>query len=332
MSQENTNNTSPKLADLMAFPTAPDLPTVEEILFAISEVPLGEGEEAKVYKVHTKPIYTVRVSHNAPPLAHLHQLLAKDPFHYQPDIFDGRNFAQSVAWWGENEYVPNTALITINYYSPGFSLEVHKPGRPKPDSENALVRTKVLSEAIAHMSENAMDKLYDDLHFLNSRRHCIDVGGAGLFRNTGNILYSANDDQAFPIDLQPFIKTHPGIPSNHTKGFNIPLFLTHGLLPGAYCYAKEHSKDPELISLRSEIIHQIISGAERNNYNDLGGYLGNSPEKIPTFWRYDLKSINIPEKLQEEFIHRVCKITHHNRYEVQHLPFEVMRVSGNTYD
>ncbi len=335
MAQENTkidNNSLSELETLRSFPIANNLPTVEEILFAMSEMPLGEGEEAKVYKVHTKPMYTVRVSHNTPPLIELHQLLTENSLHYQPDIFSGRNFAQSLAWWGENPYILNTPLITVNYYAPGFSLEVHKAGREKPDPESALVRTRVLSETVAHMSEKAMDKLYDDLHFLNSRRHSIDVGAGGYFQNTGNMLYSANHDRVFPIDLQPFITTHPGIPADHTKGFNMPLYLTHGLLPGAHCYGKAHSNDPELISLRSEIIHNIIAGAERNNYNDLGGYLGNTPSKMPKFWKYNLQQLHIPEKLQEEFIGRICKVTHHSRYDVCRLPKEYMRVAGKTYD
>ena len=141
-----------------------------------------------------------------------------------------------------------------------------------------------------------------------------------------------DDDKAFPIDLQPFITTHSGIPENHTKGFNIPLYLTHGLLPGAHCYAKEHSKDPELISLQSEIIHNIISGAERNHYNDLGGYLGDDPPKMPNFWKYNLQQLHIPEKLQEEFITRVTKITHKNRYKVCDYLFRLMRVCGRVYD
>ena len=111
----------------------------------------------------------------------------------------------------------------------------------------------------------------------------------------------------------------------------MPLYLTHGLLPGAHCYAKAHSVDPELISLRSEIIHHIISGAERNHYNDLGGYLGNTLSKMPKFWKYNLQQLHIPEKIQEEFIGRACKVTHHPRYEVCNLPKEYMRVSGRNY-
>ena len=40
----------------------PPLPTNDEIVFAISEPPLGEGQEARVFKVHTNPHFTVRQS------------------------------------------------------------------------------------------------------------------------------------------------------------------------------------------------------------------------------------------------------------------------------
>ena len=33
------------------------LPTPDEIAYAITEEPLGMGEEAKVYKIHTNPNY-----------------------------------------------------------------------------------------------------------------------------------------------------------------------------------------------------------------------------------------------------------------------------------
>lgn len=169
-----------------------DLPSVDEIFFAMSEPPLGEGEEAKVYKVHTNPKYTVRVSHHAPALDELRAQLSADSFHQQHDLFDGRNFAQAYAWWGKDSWVNGSALITINLYSPGFSLEVHKAGQEIPGSEHALIKTRVLSETIVNMSNAAIDKLYDDMHFLTARHYSLDVGG-DLFQNTGNILYSAVD-------------------------------------------------------------------------------------------------------------------------------------------
>ena len=308
-----------------------DLPDIGEILFAMSEQPLGEGEEAKVYKVHTKPKYTVRVSHNAPQLKDLHKLLAENSFIQQENIFGKRNFAQAIAWWGNDTSNKGSALITINLYSPGFSLEVHKPGRPKPDAESALVRTLVLSETIANMPDTVIDRLYDDLHFLNSRHHSLDVGG-GLFCNTGNILYSAVDNRAFIIDLQPILQygEHPGV-KNNTKGFNLPIYLTRGLLPGAYCYAKEHSQNPELIKLRTEIVNKVINGAQRADYNDIDGYLGSDTRNVGKYWDFQLRKLNIPEKYHDGFIKTICSIEHKNRYPEYNKQVPFMRVSGKSY-
>lgn len=305
-----------------------DLPNIDEILFAMSEQPLGEGEEAKVYKVHTSPKYTVRVSHNAPPLKELYKELTENSFKLQENIFENRNFAQPVAWWGQDNSTGGSALITINLYSPGFSLEVYKPGRPKPDSENALIKTQVLTDTVVNMPDIVIDKLYDDMHFLNSRQYSLDVGG-GLFCNTGNILYSAVDDRAFIIDLQPFVKPgeRPGI-RPHSKGFNMPLYLTRGLLPGAFCYAEEHSKNQELIEKRTEIVDKVISGAQRANYNDSDGYLGADSSKLAKYWELQLKKLNIPEKFHENFIQRVCDIQHETRYPLYKKDTPVMRVAG----
>ena len=55
-----------------------------------------------------------------------------EPFVQQKDIFAGRNYAQSVAYMGQDTEDPSNALITINLYTPGFSMEIHKPGRKMP--------------------------------------------------------------------------------------------------------------------------------------------------------------------------------------------------------
>jgi len=193
-------------------------PSIEEIIFAISEDPLGMGAEAKVYKIHTNPDYTVRVSNEAPPLEELSIKLFDEQFIRQKDIFAGRNYAQAVAYWGVSADDKTNALVTVNLYSPGFSMEIHKPGKIEPTSEEALMKTLALSKAVANMPDEAIDKLYDDLHFLSSREYSIDVWNGGLFTNTGNILYSAADKEFRIIDLQPFVRQHIGIPANHTKG------------------------------------------------------------------------------------------------------------------
>ena len=302
------------------------LPTAEEILFAMSEQPLGEGAEAKVYKIHTSPKFTVRVCHECPPINELAQIIKEKPCHKQKNIFGERNFAQTLAYW-EHPIHPDMPLLTINFYCPGISIEVHKSGRLKPEPEEALIRTKVLSEKILNMPDSSIDFLYDDLHFLSAHKHSIDVGG-GLFNNTGNILYSAVDNRMFIIDLQPFIQGHPGISNTQKKGFNTPLFLARGLLPGAYCYREEHSKDPDLIELRTAIVNKVISGAERNKINDVGGYLRGDMDKMLFFWNLQLKNLNISEKYKDNMLARIGAIKDYNRYTpVNGMPTYI-RVSG----
>lgn len=293
----------------------------------MSEQPLGEGAEAKVYKIHTNPKYTTRVSLECPPLNELAKIIKENPLIKQKNIFGERNFAQTLAYWKDPKD-PSLALLTINLYCPGISIEVHKAGRPKPDAEEALIRTKVLSETILNLPDEAIDMLYDDLHFLSSRKHSLDVGG-GLFNNTGNILYSAVDNRMFIIDLQPFKKEYPGINPNHKKGFNTPLYLTRGLMPGALCYSKEHAKDPDLIKYRTEIVDRIIAGAERNNLNDVGGYLNGNMDKMLEIWNIQLQKLNIPEKYRENMLNRIGSIKDKPRYRVSKELLTYVRVVGN---
>lgn len=105
----------------------------------------------------------------------------------QPDIFGERNFAQTVAYFNHPKLLDDDGpVLTVNRYCPGFSFEVYKPGRPKPDSEEALIKTRLLSEKMLEIPERAIDFIYDDLHYLSSKKYSMDVGG-GLFTNTGNI-------------------------------------------------------------------------------------------------------------------------------------------------
>lgn len=302
------------------------LPSAEEILFALSEQPLGQGAEAKVYKIHTSPKYTARVSLDCPPLNELAQIINKKSFIKQKNIFGERNFAQTLAYWPKPD-MPEVPLLTINLYCPGISIEVQKAGRPNPDSEEALIRTKVLSETILNLPDSAFDKIYDDLHFLSSRKHTLDVGGE-LFSNTGNILYSAVHNRMFIIDLQPFISNHPGLNNNNKKGFNTPLYLTRGLIPGAYCYRKEHSKDPDLIKYRTEIVERVIAGAERNNLNDIGGYLRGDMDKMLGYWEIQLNTLNVPEKYRENMLTRIGSIKDKPRYSISKELLTYVRVSG----
>lgn len=311
--------------------TKRQLPTIDEILFAINEDPLGEGKEARVFKVHMRPKYMVRVSNEITDYEALSKRIFEEGFIQQEDIFEGRNFAQSVAYLGLNEYDRTRADVTINLYAPGFSMEIDKIGREIPSSEEALMKTIALSKAVANMPDSAYDKLCDDLHFLSSKEYSLDVGNGGWFVNMGNILYSGVDKKFSIIDVQPFLREHPGINRHHTKGFNVPLYVTRGIVTGMHQYAEEHSKYPLLIDLRTDIINKLISAAERNNLNDVGGYLGGDMDKIAHIWKRQLSKINIDEKYQENFVKRLCSIENKNPYPlIQKHPL-LVRVSGRSY-
>lgn len=124
-----------------------DLPEIDEIVFAVSEAPLGEGAEAQVFKIHTNPNFTVRKRLTDMPINELAAALKEAEPVMQPDIFGERNFAQTVAYFNHPKLLDDDGpVLTVNRYCPGFSFEVYKPGRPKPDSEEALIKTRLLSE------------------------------------------------------------------------------------------------------------------------------------------------------------------------------------------
>lgn len=303
------------------------LPSMDEVIAALGERCLGEGQEVKVYKIDTNPDFTVQLSHDAPPLSELQKYLRIYPFIPQKDIFEGRNYAQPVAYWSHPDVNGGEVALTINRYVPGFSIEIHKPGLPAPDSEEALIKTRVWSEKIANMSDRAFDLLYDDLHFLSSRRYSIDVCSMGLFTNTGNILYSSRDSEAYIIDVQPFIQK-PGISPTQTKGFNTPLYLTRGLLPGAACYANEHAGDFDLVKLRTEIVAKSIAAAKRNRLNDVGGYLKGSMDNMLAIWELQLRRLNIPEKYRNGFLNEIGSVRQEQRYQTPAVQIKYKQVRG----
>ena len=302
------------------------LPNVEDVVYAISEEPLGRGAEASVYKIHTNPDYTVRVSNDAPGLEALSKKIFEEGFIQQEDVFEGRNYAQPIAYLGQDADDKNIALVTINLYSPGFSMEIHKPGRPAPSSNEAMMKTLALSKAVADMPDSAIDRLYDDLHFLSSREFSIDTWNGGLFTNTGNILLSMATKEFRIIDLQPFIREHPGINRKHTKGHNTPYHLLHGLLPGAYEYAKEHATYLPLIDYRTEIVSKVIRGAQRNHLNDLGGYSGGDMNSVARKWEFVLSQLQIPEKYIESFVKDITSVTQENHYHLMNGLSPIVRV------
>ena len=307
-----------------------DLPEIDEIVFAVSEAPLGEGAEAQVFKIHTNPNFTVRKRLTDMPINELAAALKEAEPVMQPDIFGERNFAQTVAYFNHPKLLDDDGpVLTVNRDCPGFSFEVYKPGRPKPDSEEALIKTRLLSEKMLEIPERAIDFIYDDLHYLSSKKYSLDVGG-GLFTNTGNILYSAVDQRWFIIDLQPFITERPGIPKNQTKGFNTPLYLTRGLLPGALCYKDEHAKDPKLIEYRTQLVDRIISGAERNGLNDVGGYLKGNMDTMLNIWELQLRILNVPEKYRDNMLNRIGSVRDEKRYRTDKENISYVRVAGKS--
>ncbi|MFV0625847.1 MAG: hypothetical protein ACK5N8_00675 [Alphaproteobacteria bacterium] len=320
------------------------LPDLNDLTFAISDAPLGQGSEARVFKVHTKPHYTLRVSVNISNSEQLINILNNAKLVSQKDFFEGRNFAQTVAIFKEaNKPVDTLPLVSINRYVPGFSLDIGRlntltkdynkyelltPDEKKQESERVLAVTKKLSEMVLNIGDSKYDKLFDDLHFLNSVKQSIDCGG-GLYTNMGNILYSGNENQLNIIDLQPFREESPGINRNHTKGSNSPFNLLHGILPGSFFHRnqdyliaqnmpvkrEDHSKDSELINIRTEIVEKVISAAERNNLNDLNNYSMANMQSVHRAWTVLLESIRVPEKLQSNFIFRLNKIKDEVRYK-----------------
>ncbi len=303
------------------------LPLTSEVITALCDRCLGSGQEVKVYKIDTSPDFTVQMSLDAPSISVLKDYLQRYPFKPQDDIFGERNFAQPIAYWSHPDINGGDTVLTINRYSPGFSIEIHKAGLPAPDNEESLIKTRTWSEKIANMPDSSFDILYDDLHYLSSRRHSIDVCSLGLFTNTGNLLYSSRDQRAYIIDVQPFIQK-PGILPTQTKGFNTPLYLTRGLLPGALCYAEEHSKDPELIQIRTEIIAKSISAAKRNNLNDVNGYLKGNMDNMLHFWRLQLLKLNIPERYHDSFLTQIGSIRQNDRYETIKKPLLYHQIRG----
>lgn len=226
-----------------------NLPDFNDLTFAISDAPLGQGTEARVFKVHTKPQYTLRVSVHITNSEKLINILNNSSLHPQKDFFEGKNFAQTVAIFRENgKPSDELPLVSINRYVPGFSLDIGRLSiltknaqeyeklnavEKEIESEKILSVTKKLSEMVLNVGDDKYDKLFDDMHFLSSIKQSIDCGG-GLYTNMGNILYSGNDNQLNIIDLQPFRADSPGINRNHTKGNNSPYNLLHGILPGSY--------------------------------------------------------------------------------------------------
>ncbi len=288
------------------------IPGTDALLSALNKDPLGKGEESVTYKIAPDCPLALRVSLDIQDPKVLRKLLTEETFVLEDDIFEGRNYGQTVAYVGQNPSDKQKALVALVLLCDGFSMDIYKSRRDIPPSEVALRKTIVLSENIANKPDAAFDKIYDDLHFLSSRQYSIDTYNGGWCTNTGNILLA--NKQFNIIDIMPFIRERAGINLQHTKGNNTPFYLAHGLIPGAFVYTKEHSKDKRLIELRTEIIHKIIEGAKRNKLNDLGGYSNLTPEKVAHIWQVQLAQLNIEEKYIANFAKDISSVVQEDRY------------------
>ena len=178
------------------------LPAIDEIVFALGELPLGEGNEARVYKIHTNPKFTVRVAKDRK-IENMTEYLYNTLFLPEKDVFEGRNFAQTVGYFLPPKGVKDP-FVTVNLYCPGFSFELNRDYLSKMNAENAdsqttLIKTRLLTEKLLELPDEALEKTFDDMKFLSSKRYSLDSGG-GYFMNTGNILYSEVDKKLFIID------------------------------------------------------------------------------------------------------------------------------------
>jgi hypothetical protein len=312
------------------------LPAIDEIVFALGELPLGEGNEARVYKIHTNPKFTVRVSKDCR-IENMTEYLYNTPFVREKDVFEGRNFAQTVGYFEppKKGMDPN---VTVNLYCPGFSFELNRDYLSKinegnSDSNTTLIKTRLLTEKLLELPDDALIKTFDDMKFLSSKRYSLDSGG-GYFMNTGNILYSEVDKKLFIIDLLPFVYHKPGVSPEHIKGFNTPYFFLQGILPGSYHFKKEHAQDPALRQLRTEVFYKVIKAAQKAELNDVGGYLKGTAEQMQGYWRYQMTILGFEEKERDRLLKEIYKIKDTQPYTTPDFAHRYLysRINGNEFD
>ena len=303
--------------------TETDLPQKEELVAALAEQPLGNGSEARVYKIHTRPQFTLRVSQDLSK-KDLSQKILEADLVVQEDIFSGRLFGQTVAYLSHPDLLDSYSkdpLITVNYYSRGHDYTIVKDTKENPTEQETLSRTIAVTKMLVDpemFPDRAYDSLFDKLKFLSSKQYTIDVGN-DLFCNTGNILPSVQDHKFFIIDVMPFIPTDnlrlatcPSLNPEHTKGCNSPLFLARGLLYGYLPHQKFHSQNSELTDLRTKLLNRIIDAADRSQLNDQETYLFNPF----VAWNRQLTRLNIPQKEQEMLLKKVRNIKDSQPYRV----------------
>jgi len=312
-----------------------DLPQKEELIAALADQPLGNGTEATVYKIHTRPQFTLRVSHDLSTETLSQKILDAD-FIVQKDIFSGRCFGQAVAYLHHPDLLDsytNDPLVTINHYSPGHDYTIVKNANEKPTEQETLSRTIAVTKMLVDQEifpDKAYSDLFDKLKFLSSKQYTIDVGN-GLFCNTSNILPSARDHKICIIDIMPFIPASklrlaakPPLNPQHTKGCNSPFFLTRGLMYGYLPHQAFHSQNAELTALRIKLLHRILDAATKAKVSDQETYLFDST----TAWKRQLKLLNIPEKEQLNIMEKIVAIEDFQPYSITKNMPSLARING----
>ncbi|MBR6412855.1 MAG: hypothetical protein IKS41_06840 [Alphaproteobacteria bacterium] len=316
-------------------PTEIDLPQKEELIAALAEHPLGDGTEARVYKIHTRPQFTLRVSRDLL-RKDLPQKILESNLVSQEDIFSDRIFGQTVAYLEHPDLIDSYSkdpLITINYYSRGHDYTIVKNATEKPTEQETLSRAIAVTKMLVDQEifpDKAYDSLFDKLKFLSSKQYSIDVGN-DLFCNTGNILPSVQDHKFFIIDVMPFIPaeklrlaSQPCLNPQHTKGCNSPFFLTRGLMYGYYPHQAFHSQNTELTTLRTKLLHRIINAAIRSQLSDQDTYLF----EPMISWQRQLIRLNLPQEDQLKLLRKIGKIKDFQPYRVARKMPNLARIGG----
>ena len=299
------------------------LPNVEQVISMITpDNIIGTGNNVSVYRDSMRfPEYSIRVNNGVKSLDELFDRMRKEGFIRQEDIFDGRNYAQTLAYLVPYPDDNGCSYVGISWFVAGYPLGINN----NLSSGEALIMEQSKTAMVANMPSIAHDKVMDDLHFLSSCEYSIDVE----IGHTDNMLCAYNDKELRIIDVQPFNRNTVGINPNHTKGSNTPHELVKGLLPCVYKYRKEHALDPTLIKCRTEIVSQVINAAERNHLNDFGSYVRrDTPETIARAWRVMLKEYGIPEKYIDGFVKQICSVKQENRYPLRRSSTPIIRVGG----
>ena len=315
--------------------TETNLPQKEELIAALAEHPLGNGSEARVYKIHTSPQFTLRVSDSLTTKDLSQKILEADLIE-QEDIFSGRLFGQTVAYLNHPDLLDSYSkdpLITINHYSRGHDYTIVKNSKENPTEQETLSRTIAVTKMLVDpeiFPDKAYDALFDKLKFLSSKQYTIDVGN-DLFCNTGNILPSVQDHKFFIIDVMPFVSAdqlrlaiHPHLNPQHTKGCNSPFFLTRGLMYGYLPHQPFHSKNQELTALRTKLLHRIVDAASRAQLSDRNTYMFDPA----IAWKRQLTHLNVPSTEQTKLMKKINNIEDSQPYRVCKKMPNLARIGG----